>query len=46
LVELIADDPLAKIDVPHFAREAGYEIVSADESGVDLTFVIKRERLA
>jgi len=34
-VELIADDPLARIDVPHFARESGHELMEiADQRGV------------
>ncbi|MGZ9809592.1 sulfurtransferase TusA family protein [Pseudoroseicyclus sp. H15] len=27
LVLLLADDPMAVLDVPHFAQEAGHEIV-------------------
>lgn len=35
VVELIADDPMARIDVPHFARESGNELVEiADQAGV------------
>jgi tRNA 2-thiouridine synthesizing protein A len=34
-VELIADDPLARIDVPHFARESGHALIEiADQHGV------------
>jgi tRNA 2-thiouridine synthesizing protein A len=40
LVELIADDPLARIDVPHFVREAGYRIVSEAHSDLELRFLI------
>ena len=28
-VELIADDPMARIDAPHYAAEAGLELLSA-----------------
>jgi len=31
-VLLLADDPMARIDVPHFAGEIGAEILSRDES--------------
>jgi len=42
VVELIADDPLARIDVPHFARESGHEIIEiADQRGV-LRFKVKK----
>jgi len=30
-VRLLADDPMARIDVPHFAGEIGAEILSRDE---------------
>ncbi len=35
VVELIADDPLARIDVPHFVRQAGHALTHiADQNGV------------
>ena len=39
-VRLLADDPLARIDVPHFAAEAGYEIAERAENGAALIFVV------
>ncbi|HEX8570811.1 MAG TPA: sulfurtransferase TusA family protein [Caulobacteraceae bacterium] len=30
-VRLLADDPMARVDVPHFASEAGAELVAVDE---------------
>ncbi|HXV00041.1 MAG TPA: sulfurtransferase TusA family protein [Caulobacteraceae bacterium] len=34
VLTLIADDPMARIDAPHFAGEAGLEVLSvADEGG-------------
>jgi tRNA 2-thiouridine synthesizing protein A len=33
VVRLVADDPLARIDAPHYAREAGLEILSVENSG-------------
>lgn len=30
-VVLLADDPVAVIDVPHFCAEAGYELVEATQ---------------
>ncbi len=41
-VRLLADDPMARIDVPHFVREAGHELVEiADDAGV-LSFLVRR----
>jgi tRNA 2-thiouridine synthesizing protein A len=39
-VRLLADDPLARIDVPHFAGETGYEVVERGEADGALTFVV------
>ena len=42
LVRLLADDPMAKIDVPHFLAAKGYELVeSADDDGT-LRFLAKK----
>ncbi len=42
VVELIADDPMARIDVPHFARESGNELMEiADQAGV-LRFRVRK----
>ncbi|WP_323785053.1 sulfurtransferase TusA family protein [Thalassovita sp.] len=30
-VALLADDPVAVIDIPHFCNEAGHEFVSAEK---------------
>ena len=41
-VRLLADDPLARIDVPHFAAEAGFAVIDqAEEAGV-LSFLVSR----
>lgn len=45
-VTLLADDPLARIDVPHFAGQIGAELVSVQEDGATLTFVVRRRRSA
>ena len=39
-VRLLADDPLARIDVPHFAAEAGAEILESGQDGETLSFVL------
>ncbi|HEX6858963.1 MAG TPA: sulfurtransferase TusA family protein [Caulobacteraceae bacterium] len=42
LVRLLADDPMAKIDVPHFASETGHQLVEASEEGGWLSFLVRR----
>lgn len=42
VVRLLADDPMAKIDVPHFAREKGYLVNDAGEADGSLFFVISK----
>ena len=40
-VRLLADDPMARIDVPHFAAAAGMEIVEREElDGGALSFLV------
>lgn len=42
VVRLQADDPMARIDVPHFAAGAGFELLEASESGGVLTFRVRK----
>jgi tRNA 2-thiouridine synthesizing protein A len=42
IVELLADDPLARVDVPHFCGEAGHELVAAKEDGTAMRFRVRR----
>ena len=42
VVRLIADDPMARIDVPHFVREASAELLEASETAGVLTFRVRR----
>ena len=37
---LLADDPLARIDVPHFLAKAGGELVEIRELGGSLRFLV------
>jgi tRNA 2-thiouridine synthesizing protein A len=39
-VTLLADDPLARIDVPHFAAQAGAALAEISEQDGVLAFVI------
>jgi tRNA 2-thiouridine synthesizing protein A len=43
LLRVVADDPAARVDFPHFCVEQGHELVSAEETGERLTFVIRRK---
>ena len=42
LVELYADDPMARIDVPLFVREAGHELVEMSADGAPLSFLVRK----
>ena len=41
-VRLLADDPMARIDVPLFVREAGHALVEASEVGAVLSFLVRK----
>ncbi|HEX3699541.1 MAG TPA: sulfurtransferase TusA family protein [Phenylobacterium sp.] len=41
-LRLLADDPMARIDVPHFAAEAGAELLEHGEADGVLSFVIAK----
>lgn len=41
-VRLLADDPLARIDVPHFAAEAGASILEQSETDGALSFLVAK----
>lgn len=41
-VRLLADDPLARIDVPHFAAQSGAEVLERGEDGTTLSFLVAR----
>lgn len=42
VLRLLADDPMAKIDVPHFASESGHELLeAADEAGA-FSFLLRK----
>lgn len=47
LLVVIATDPAAAIDIPHFCSESGHELVSSDCDGERLVFTIRsRDRNA
>jgi tRNA 2-thiouridine synthesizing protein A len=41
-VTLLADDPLAKIDVPHFVRAAGHDLLGVEALPDGLRFLIRK----
>jgi len=41
---VVADDPAAIIDVPHFCAQSGHQLVSTDTNGSDQTYVIRKTR--
>ena len=41
-VEVICDDPLAAIDVPHMCRGENFEIVSLARNGNEVRMVLRR----
>jgi tRNA 2-thiouridine synthesizing protein A len=42
IVRLLADDPLARIDVPHFAAGAGFTVLEAGEADGALSFRVQK----
>ena len=40
-VRLLADDPLARIDVPHFLQEHGGRLIESSAEGDVLSFVVE-----
>lgn len=45
-VELLADDDMARIDVPHFAAEAGHRLLDSGERDGALWFIVARSDAA
>lgn len=41
-VRMLASDPVAVIDVPHFCAEAGHEMISASQVDGGTAFVVRR----
>jgi tRNA 2-thiouridine synthesizing protein A len=42
VLRLLADDPLARIDVPHYVAEAGLELVSLEIDGPVIVAVVRK----
>ena len=41
LVRLLADDPMARIDVPHFCAGAGHALISVQEMTLGQAYLIR-----
>ena len=41
-VRLYADDPMARIDVPHFAAQGGFEVLETYEDVGVLSFLVRK----
>ena len=41
-LRLLADDPMARIDVPHFLAEVGARLIAAEDGPGGLSFVIAK----
>nr|WP_281261772.1 sulfurtransferase TusA family protein [Breoghania corrubedonensis] len=41
-ISVLASDPLARIDIPHFCREHGHVLEECDTTGEALRFVIRK----
>ncbi len=41
-VRLLADDPMARIDVPLFVREAGHDLIEGGDSDAGLSFLVRK----
>jgi tRNA 2-thiouridine synthesizing protein A len=39
-LRLLADDPMARIDVPHFVGQSGCELIEIVQTGTELAFVV------
>jgi tRNA 2-thiouridine synthesizing protein A len=46
LVRLLADDPMARIDVPHFCTAAGHVLIGTEEDPRGLAFTIRKSSSA
>lgn len=40
LLQVIADDPVARLDIPHFCREAGHGVEELEAKGKKTVFLI------
>ncbi|MEP6968509.1 MAG: sulfurtransferase TusA family protein [Pseudomonadota bacterium] len=41
-LRLLTNDPLARIDVPHFAAEAGVEVLALEGDGAAISVLVRK----
>ena len=41
-IEIVCDDPLAPIDVPHMCHQQGYEVLAVERTGAVTRLVLRR----
>jgi tRNA 2-thiouridine synthesizing protein A len=41
-IRLLADDPAAVVDVPHFCSESGHELLSVSEDGAAQVYLVRK----
>lgn len=41
-IEVLANDPMARIDVPHMCRQEGYEVVSQSDDASGSRFILRK----
>jgi tRNA 2-thiouridine synthesizing protein A len=41
-IEILCDDPLAAVDVPHMCSREGYEVISIEKQSVETRLVLRR----
>ncbi len=44
LLRVLADDPMARIDLPHFAAQVGLSVISLEVSGASVTARFRKPR--
>jgi tRNA 2-thiouridine synthesizing protein A len=42
LLQLLATDPAAVVDVPHFCMESGHELVKINDDGTATTYSVRK----
>ena len=42
LIRVLADDPAARVDIPHFCTEQGHALLSIEEAGESLVFLLRK----
>ena len=42
IARLLADDPMARVDVPHFAAEGGHEVLAMEPEGSAYAFTVRK----